>query len=89
MNRLFQVSGSFYHPSSVLNIYEIDYYRSKITPEERYQTLKETWYFHKTSSYMTGDTSTDRYGCNADVCIPECDFSPDHGRIDVDGNVSH
>ncbi len=66
---------------------EIGYYRSKITPEERYQTLKETWYFHETSSYTTGDTNADRYGCNADACISECDFYPEYGRIENDGHV--
>jgi hypothetical protein len=68
---------------------EIDYYRSKTTHEERYQTLKETWYFHETSSYMTGDTSLDRYGCNADACISECDFYPEYGRIENDGHITH
>ena len=67
---------------------EIEYYRSKITPEERYQTMKETYYFHETSSYMTGDTRADRYGCNADECISECDFYPEYGRIDNDGNIT-
>ena len=57
---------------------EISYYRSKITPEERYQTIKEMYYFHETSSYMTGDSSPDRYGCNADACISECDFYPEY-----------
>lgn len=69
---------------------EIDYYRSKSTPEQRYQTMKEMYYFHDSSSYMRfGDTRLENYGCTADACIPECDFYPETGRIEDDGRVTH
>lgn len=69
---------------------EEDYYRSKYPPEERYQTMKELYYFHDSSSYMRfGDNRLDNEGCNSDACIPECDFYPEHGRIEYDGQITH
>ncbi len=69
---------------------EIDYYRSKSTPEARYQTMKEMYYFHDSSSYMRfGDNRLDNYGCNADACIQECPFYLETGRIEDDGRITH
>lgn len=69
---------------------EIDYYRSKRTPEQRYREMKEMYYFHDSSSYMRfGDNRTQNDGCNADTCIPECDFYREFGRIEDDGTITH
>jgi hypothetical protein len=70
---------------------EIDYYKCKFTPEERYQTMKEIYYFHDSSSYMRfGDNRSDNYRCNADACIPEFEYYPEDGRIEEDdGTVTH
>jgi hypothetical protein len=69
---------------------ELQYYRSKISPEDRYQNMKEIYYFHDSSSYMKyGDNREDNYGCTADACIPECPFYPKSGRIEEDGTVTH
>lgn len=69
---------------------EIDYYRSKRTPEERYKEMKEMYYFHDSSSYMRyGDNRIENDGCNADACVLGCDFYPETGRIEDDGRVTH
>ena len=69
---------------------EIEYYRSKITPEERYQTMKEIYYFHDSSAYMkSGGNGPETHGCNSDECISECDFYLEYGRIEDDGTVTH
>ena len=69
---------------------EIDYYRSKITPEERYQTIKEMYYFHDSSAYVkSGSNGPETYGCNSEACIQECDFSPETGRVEDDGHITH
>lgn len=77
-------------PLDTMTQEEIDYYKSKVTPEERYQTMKEMYYFHDSSSYMRfGDCRPDNYGCNADACIPECEYYPDLGLIEDEGSVTH
>lgn len=64
---------------------EKQYWKNRYTQEERYQTMKEMYYFHDSSSYMRfGDTRPDNYGCNSDACIPECDFYPATGNLDQD-----
>lgn len=69
---------------------EIDYYRSKSTPEERYQELKEMYYFHDSSAYMRfGDNRPDIDGCTSDACTPQCNFYPETGRIEDDGRITH
>lgn len=54
----------------------------QMTPEERYQKMKEAWYFHDSSWYMRHDNGYDGYGCNNGVCIPECRYYSKEGRIE-------
>jgi hypothetical protein len=56
--------------------------KPRMTPEERYQQLKEEWYFHDSSWYMRHDNGYDGYGCNNGVCVPECRYYPEEGRIE-------
>ncbi len=59
----------------------------KITAEERYQSMKEMYYFHDSSSHMRfGDDIPDNYGCRYHACIPECKYYPETGRIEEDVN---
>jgi hypothetical protein len=55
-----------------------------MTPEERYQNMKEAWYFHESSWYMRHDNGYDGHGCNNGVCIPECRYYAEQGRIEDD-----
>jgi hypothetical protein len=64
---------------------EIDYYKRKnleVPPEVRYQTQKKAWHFHKSCWYMRHDNGYDGYGCINGVCVPECRFYPEDGRIE-------
>jgi hypothetical protein len=64
---------------------ELDYYLKmnlRRPPEERYQHKKEAWYFHESSWYMRHDNGYDGYGCNYGVCVPECRYYPQTGRIE-------
>ncbi len=70
---------------------ELDYYKRKnleTSPEERYQGLKKEWYFHDSSWYMRHDNGYDGYGCNNGVCIPECRYYPEEGRIEDEEVIS-
>ena len=71
---------------------ELEYYKRKNlerSPEERYQIKKWHWYFHKSSWYMRGvKNGYDGQGCCDGVCIPECQFYPEYGRIE-DEEVLH
>ena len=64
---------------------EWDYYKRKnleVPPEQRYQKQKEHWYFHKSSWYYREEEGYDGHGCNDGVCVPECRFYPEKGRIE-------
>lgn len=65
---------------------ELEYYKRKNlerSPEERYQIKKQHWYFHKSSWYMRGVKSGyDGHGCCDGVCVPECRFYRQCGRIE-------
>ena len=56
-----------------------------VSPEARYQELKQQWYFHPSSWYnrKKGEGSYDGEGCNQFTgCIPECKFFLEKGRLD-------
>jgi hypothetical protein len=64
---------------------ELDYYKQKhleTSPEQRYQKLKEAWYFHNLSWCMRHEDGYDGIGCNLGECVPECRFYPNEGRIE-------
>jgi hypothetical protein len=64
---------------------ELDYYMKKnleVPPEQRYQKQKEHWYFHKSSWYYRGLERDDGYGCNNGICVPECRYYSERGRIE-------
>jgi hypothetical protein len=51
--------------------------------EERYRIKKKHWYFHKSSWYMRGvKNGYDGQGCCDGICIPECTFYREYGRIE-------
>jgi hypothetical protein len=52
----------------------------KLTPEERYQMLKEQWYFHDSSYEMRGANGYDGQGCNQHGCISTCKYFAKEGR---------
>jgi hypothetical protein len=52
------------------------------TPEERYQSEKERWYFHECSSYDGVSGGCKGFGCTSWQCIPECRYYADKGRIE-------
>jgi hypothetical protein len=55
----------------------------RMHPEDRYQHKKEAWYFHESSWYMRGIKSGfDGQGCCDGICVPECRFYPEYGRIE-------
>jgi hypothetical protein len=59
----------------------------KLSPEGRYQMMKEAWYFHKSSWYMRESNGYDGYGCNQFGCIPECRYYPQKGRMEENEKV--
>ena len=64
---------------------ESDYYLKmnlRTHPEERYQRKKKAWYFHESSCYMRHDNGYDGQGCNNGVCVPECRYYTQIGRIE-------
>jgi hypothetical protein len=71
------------HPKTITQE-ELDYaLRLKLreSPEQRYQDKKSNFLFHDLSCYMKGLGEED-HGCNGRSCIPECEYYPEHGRIE-------
>lgn len=55
-----------------------------LSPEAKYQELKQQWYFHPSSWYKRkkGEGSYDGKGCNQFTgCIPECKFYLEKGKL--------
>jgi hypothetical protein len=65
---------------------ELDYYlkaQLKVSPDQRYQSIKKEWYFHKSSWYMRDQSKGyDGHGCNNGQCVPECRYYPEYRRIE-------
>ena len=66
--------------------YELKRKLKHTTPEERYQSRKETYYFHE----LYRDNG--QYGCNPtarpEICVPECRFYGETGRFEDDELVA-
>lgn len=63
---------------------EIDRNKKILSPEAKYQELKQQWYFHPSSWYKRkkGEGSYDGKGCNQFTgCIPECKFYLEKGKL--------
>ena len=57
--------------------------KPRMTREEAlYQMKKKAWYFHESSWYMRHNNGYDGFGCNNGVCVPECRYYPEEGRIE-------
>ena len=63
---------------------KIDKNKKILSPEAKYQELKQQWYFHPSSWYnrKKGEGSYDGEGCNQFTgCIPECKFYLEKGKL--------
>jgi hypothetical protein len=63
---------------------KIDKNKKILSPEAKYQELKQQWYFHQSSWYniKKGEGSYDGEGCNQFTgCIPECKFYLEKGKL--------
>ncbi len=56
----------------------------KPSAEERYQMMKQNWFFHPSSWYMRHDKGYDGQGCHNGVCVSECRYYPLQGRLEED-----
>ena len=69
-----------YHSRRIRQLFENelkDAFRRQVSAQE------EAWYFHESSWYMRGIKSGfDGQGCCDGICVPECRFYPEYGRIE-------
>jgi hypothetical protein len=67
---------------------ELDYNlraKLRVSPEERYQSMKKEPWFHDSSYRMRWLDAYDGSGCNQFTgCVPECCYYPEYGRIEDD-----